>query len=371
MLDAFWTGVGEELAKTWVARVLTPAFAFWLGGAVLLWWHFHAGGVRSRGWGGEITSSASTVGGLPVVVQIGLIVGGLLVVAISALLAERLTIPVLRLLEGYWLRPAWLRGLLVRYRQGRRRRVSERVDPLLLRQRRGDLTPQEFRRLAELREHPVEAERAERDALEARAAAGLSPTEEARLGRDVAFLATTPDAPLVMPTRLGDILRTAERRPNEKYGIEGVTSWAALTMVMPTEARAEVAQARTALDTAARSWLWGALVIVWSPLTPWAAAVGIAVSLLVYRFGVLPRAVIFGTLLVTAFDLYRMSLYDALHLPRPRSPIDERSVAGPRLTRALLGQLATSPVRYRFGDPGPGTGSSNAARGARRARNRR
>lgn len=37
MLDAFWSGVGEELARHWVARVLTPAFAFWVGGLALVW----------------------------------------------------------------------------------------------------------------------------------------------------------------------------------------------------------------------------------------------------------------------------------------------------------------------------------------------
>jgi len=37
VLDAFWSGVGEELARHWVARVLTPAFAFWVGGLALVW----------------------------------------------------------------------------------------------------------------------------------------------------------------------------------------------------------------------------------------------------------------------------------------------------------------------------------------------
>ena len=47
MLTALWSGLGDEFAKRWAARVLTPAFAFWAGGLVVLWWHAHAQGVKT------------------------------------------------------------------------------------------------------------------------------------------------------------------------------------------------------------------------------------------------------------------------------------------------------------------------------------
>ena len=53
----------------------------------------------------------------------------------------------------------------------------------------------------------------------------------------------------------------------------------------------------------------------------------------------LPRALTFGELVNTGFDLHRTKLYDALRLPRPTSPRDERETAGPRLNHALAGTL--------------------------------
>lgn len=155
MLDAFWSGVGQELAKHWVARVFTPAFMFWVGGLALVWWSGHGAGMAANGWTAELTASADQVGALPVFVQVTLVVGGLVLVAASAAVAERLTTPLLRLLEGYWTRPGWLRGLLVGYRRWRHTRVRERVVPLQRRQRRGTLNVAEFAKLRELRAAPA------------------------------------------------------------------------------------------------------------------------------------------------------------------------------------------------------------------------
>jgi hypothetical protein len=355
MLDAFWSGVGEELARHWASRVLTPAFAFWAGGLALLWWRPHAADVRDRGWLAEITTSADLVSSWPLVIHIGLIVGGLLVVATSALLAERLTLPVLRLLEGYW-QPGWLTTPFVRYRQWRQRAALQRRLALARIRNIGRITTAEWK---ELQAHPPTdpAGRDRRRGIEERAAQKtLTPREATQLSRVTSLLATTPDTSLVMPTRLGDILRAAERRPNYRYGLDGVTCWPALWLTAPAETRTELAQARAGLDTAARSWLWGALFLAWTPINPWAAAVGIGAPLLIYRYGVIPRGITFGTLLGTAYDLHRMNLYTALHLPRPESPEDERGSAGPRITQSLSSRLEDPLVRYRFDPPPAGGG---------------
>jgi hypothetical protein len=354
MLDAFWSGVGEELARTWVARVFTPAFAFWVGGAALLWWNAYAGEVAARGWLATLVASATGIGELPVLVQGAVVMGGLALVAFSAVVAERLTVPVLRLLEGYWPRPAWLFGLLAGHRRSRRQRVLARAAPLQARQRRGRLTVAEYAELRRLRADPnPNADRLA--ALEAGAADGLTAHETNRLGRDLAWLYTTPDRDdLGMPTRLGDILRTAERRPGASYGLDAVVCWGALSRLVPAELRSQLSGERAALDTAARAWLWGALFLVWAPLSWWAVAVGLGLPLLSYRFGILPRAVTFGELIVTAYDLHRMALYDALHLPRPVSPGEERATAGPRATKVLTGALVEQGLAYRF-EPPPST----------------
>ena len=357
MLEAFWSGVGEELAQTWVARVLTPAFAFWVGGLALLWWHTHTAEVAAHGWAAALAAPAAVLGALPVLVQGALVVGGLVLVAASAVIAERLTLPVLRLLEGYWTRPAWLHRLLVGYRRWRYRRVRDRAAPLQLRQHRRlhtPPTPAEYKELMQLRNKPKRArsttewERLQH--LEGRAE--LTATERARLGRDVAWLLTTPaDDDLRMPTRFGDILRAAEHRPGASYGLDAVVCWNALRLLLPAESRTELTAARSGLDATVRGWLWGALFLVWTPVNPWAALVGVGVPLLSYRFGILPRAVAFGELIVTSYDLHRMELYDALHLPGPTTPADERATAGPRVTRALSGTLVEPHLAYRFDPP--------------------
>jgi hypothetical protein len=364
VLESFWSGVSEELARTWVARVLTPAFAFWVGGAALLWWSNYAADVAAQGWLATIVASATGLGELPIVVQGALVIGGLVLVATSALAAERLTLPVLRLLEGYWTRPAWLYRLLTRYRRWRRRRAAARALPLQRRQHIGTLTVPELGELRRLHAEP-NPDHARLTALARKhAERELTSWEHARLGRDVAWLRTTPERDdLGMPTRLGDILRAAEHRPAAVHGIDAIVCWDALWQLLPTEIRTELTGARSALDTAVRGWLWGALFLIWTPLSWWVLAVGIGVPLLNYRFGILPRAVTFAELVVTSYNMHRMKLYDALHLPRPLSPTDERSVAGPRLTAALAGTLADTTLTYRFGPPTPGTTMDEAARG--------
>ena len=130
MLTAFWSGLGDEFAKRWAARILTPAFAFWAGGLVVLWWHAHAPGVQEHGWAHELSATTTWLRGLPGIAQAALVVVGLILLTASALIAERLTMPLLQLLEGYWPRPQWLRNKLITYRRWRRRRWDERVKEL-------------------------------------------------------------------------------------------------------------------------------------------------------------------------------------------------------------------------------------------------
>lgn len=353
MLDAFWSGVGEELAKHWVARVLTPAFAFWIGGLGLVWWSDHSADGAAHGPMAELLATAEQAGQLPVFVQVALLVGGLVLVAASAVVAERLTTPLLRLLEGYWTRPAWLREAMVRYRRWRYTRVHKRITPLQRQQRRGSLTVQEFAELRRLRATP-DANPPRLATLERGADHGLTSQDTTQLGRDLQWLQTTPERDdLRMPTRLGDALRAAEHRPFTSYGLDAVVCWSALWLMLPAETRTELTQARTVLDGAVRGWLWGSLFLVWTPFSWWAVLVGVGIPLLSYRFGVLPRAIAFGRLIVTSYDLHRMRLYDALHLPRPESPAQERASAGRRVTAALSGTLVEPGLFYRFHPPSP------------------
>jgi hypothetical protein len=343
VLSAFWSGLGGELAKQWAARIVTPALAFWFGGLAAVWWHAHGDAVDANGWAAELERTIEPLRELPAVAQGLLVVGGLVLIAASALVAERLTLPLLRFLEGYW--PAMVRARSPSRRRRRRHDAERRNKELLLKQRRGGLDISEYAELRRLERSP--GDQADKLAgLQAKRASGFTPRDAAELFRVRTLLRDTPsEDSLAMPTRLGDILRAAERRPLEKYGLDAVICWTALWLVMPVDARTEIAQTRARLDAALRFWLWGALFVVWTPWTPLALPVAIAAPLLAYYGGILAAARLFGELVVTGFDLYRMSLYDALHLPRPASPADERR-HGAQVTNLLWGGLDDPSVTY-------------------------
>jgi hypothetical protein len=346
MLAAFWSGLGGEFAKRWAARVLTPAFAFWAGGLAAIWWHSHGLGVRARGWARELSATAAWPRELPGVVQGLLVVAALIVVAASALAAEQLTLPLLRFLEGYGWRPQWLRDRLVTYRRRRYAQWAAQVGQLATRQRLGTLEPGDYLELAELEAHPPKDTARLRE-LRKRREDGLDARALAQLGRGRRILRAAPrqDA-LGMPTRLGDILRAAERRPADKYGLDTIVCWYALWLLLPPETKTELVQARSALDGAARTWLWGALFIVWTPWTWLALPIAVVVPALAYYIGILPAATLFGELTVSAFDLYRFRLYDDLCLPRPSAPGSERRQDGRRVTSILWEGLDEPGLTY-------------------------
>jgi hypothetical protein len=343
VLTALWSGLGGELAKQWAARLLTPAFAFWSGGLAALWWHAHSAGVHAHGWTAELTATARPWQAFPVIGQVVLVLGALALLAASALLAERLTTPVLRILEGYWSRPQWLWRLLVTAHGKPRERWAARVRPLAVRQRRGTLSVAEHQELRTLLRQSSTPNSATVDLdrladLQLRQQAGFRPDEQARLTRGRQVLHRIPEQPsLRMPSRLGNVLRAAERRPTERYGLDTSVCWIALWLVLPEQTRTELAQARAAVDSATRTWLWAGLFLVWTPWTWWALVVGLVIPPVVYQVSLLPAAAAFGALIVAAFDLNRMALYDALLVSRPAGPEEERQTTAPLVNNMLWG----------------------------------
>jgi hypothetical protein len=215
------------------------------------------------------------------------------------------------------------------------------------RQKLGTLTDREFFELAELEEANPPSDPLRLRDLRGKRADGPDAGMMGQLGRGRNLLRVMPrqDA-LGMPTRLGDILRAAELRPADKYGLDAIACWPALWLLLPAEAKTELVQARSALDNAARTWLWGALFVVWTPWTWLALPVAIVVPALAYYVSILTAATAFGDLTVAAFDLYRFRLYDSLHLPRPSSPVLERRRDGLRVTRLLWAGLDEPGLRY-------------------------
>jgi predicted ester cyclase len=330
----FLEGIGGQLAKRWVATLLTPALIFWVAGLAAITWHDDAAfwtqgllalvgitpGTWPQTWINEssayITSELSSLATPPARKQLALLgkqltwlVGGFLLVTTSAVTAQMFILPVLRWTEGYWPRLlSPLRFLLVALKAWQIGRQRERLRELHFRGLE-NLSPNELIKYAEL-------DRRERQ---------------------------TPERNLLMPSRLGNVLRAAERQPMNKYGLSGPICWPRLWLVLPDGTKQELAAARSRLDARALILLWSMLFLVWGLWIWWAPILGLVAAAIVYR-GMVDAADVYGELVVSTFDVHRMLLYQALRWPLPDNPASERG-DGHRVTEYLLrGSMRRHPA---------------------------
>jgi hypothetical protein len=299
MLTTFWEGLGSKLAEQWAPRMLTPAFVFWIGGLAAWLWGNLGGDIRADGWATALQQHTNKLKSLPVALQVALVIVILLALVASAIIAERLTLPLLRVLEGYW--PIRLGKWLQRHNFTKRQAAYRRAGDLAGKRDDMGLTSGEDAELAAL---------------------------ELRLRRAPATLALT------MPTRLGNMLRAAEARPRERYGLDTIVCWPYLWLLLDNDTKAELTQARGALNAATRVWLWGALFAVWTVWAWWALPVAVAVCASTYYVSMLSAAGVYGDLLEATFALHRTALYAAMRWPFPASP-DEEIPDGEALTTYL------------------------------------
>ncbi len=288
MSAKFLEGVSGKLAEQWVATLLTPAFVFWAGGA--------AAALQRYGW----TTLSSQFSQYPESLQIGLLVAALCLITASAFVVQRFDLPVLRWLEGYW--PLWLRPLrhwLIRRAIRHSDQVSDRWQALA-RLDPTQLTPDQRDELIQLDWQQLHI----------------------------------PLPSQMMPTRLGNILRAAEQRPLEKYGLDAIVCWSRLWLLLPDAVKQDLTTTRTDLNAAARMWLWSLLFTLWSGVGAlWAIPLGLLSALFAYRWAI-AAAQTYGDLIEASFDLYRHLLYQSLRWQLPTNPNEERRV-GQQLTTYL------------------------------------
>lgn len=299
-------GLSSKLVDHWT--LLAPSFVFWTEGLTIWVWHY--------GW----TPLGTWLTTQSIVVQLALLGGALLVVVASAVVVKHFDLAVLRFLEGYW--PRWLQCLRMlwigRVKSGVGR-VDERIQKLGVRGLQ-DLSLEErdeFFRLDQWRR-----------------------------------LHIPPLPAQLMPTRLGNIIRAAELRPKDKYGLDAVVCWPRLWLLLPGDVKQELAYVQAALNTAVRLYLWSLLFLIWIiwPWVRWGWSWWLllipVVSLLTILFAshrALSLAEIHSDLLDSTFDLYRMALYKSLRWPLPENPQSERKV-GAEITNYLWrGSDSSSP----------------------------
>jgi len=278
MLTKIIEGLSSKLADQWIAALLTPAFVFWGGG--LLTWAWRFGWAPLEKWFVALSP----------VVQVVVLIGALLLVIVSAIVVQRFDLLVLRLLEGYW--PRWL----------------QQPRTWLI----GRVTVKFNQKLKLLQD------------LARRGLKNLSPDELAKYAELDQYMMHMPASPaLFMPTRMGNILRAAELRSKDKYGLEAIVCWSRLWLLLPDSAKKELTDARAILNTAARLFTWSILFLIWLIYAWWVLPISILVILYAYRW-VLSAAETYGDLLEACFDLYRSSLYQSLRWPMPKNPVEER-----------------------------------------------
>jgi hypothetical protein len=241
------------------------------------------------------------------------VVSALFVLAVSlvAFVLEFAQVSITRLFEGYWSGVPLLRSF-----GGRRRRRFERALETLDRrlEELSELIPAE-----ETAGRPVSHLKAEMNRLVERRLGFPPPGYEAHL----------------MPTRLGNLYKSAELYPHERYRIDSVVVWSRFREVLPDAFVGRLQEVKTAVDFLL---LFSLLCLAFALFSvPYLVVRGAQGSLVVacacclplawlaYRAALSPARA-YAELLKVAFDLHRKALLKALGLRVPETLREERAL---------------------------------------------
>ena len=277
---------------------------------------------------GNLNSTIRALERQPSATQVLLFVIALLLLAAVAYIVSSFQLPLTRLYEGYWPRIKgvnWVRRRLVE----RHRRMWRRLHD-------------------EQREAGEQHQFAEQNAMQEVMAQRYPP--KTRLD-------------LLMPTRLGNILRAAEVYPHERYKIDAAVIWPRLRPMLPDTMINDLTEGTTLLDamlmlrTLAMVFgtLWPILLAVTTESWELAALafVGWPIAMIAHR-SALAAATQRGEGIEAAFDLYRGELLQHLGFPASLDLEGER-IIWDDLTQFYLRNLPyAAPVA-------PGKGPSDSA----------
>jgi DNA-binding ferritin-like protein (Dps family) len=233
--------------------------------------------------------------GIPLVLTAALC-GGILLVALNR--------SIIMLYEGYPIQ----RFRLFRFLTTRQRREWHKLNYRLKRLKK------EYRKMPEGEKNP-------------RAQAIVS--EITRL-QDRANNCFPPQPEAVLPTRLGNAIRAFEFYASERYKIDPITLWSRLVTVLPKEFLERVKEVRTYFNFLVNTMLLLQLIglellVAAACNTSYWPLLGtltnFVISYVIYRAAV-SRAIDWGFLFNTAFDLYRRDLLKQFGF-RPPSKIEE------------------------------------------------
>lgn len=160
-----------------------------------------------------------------------------------------------------------------------------------------------------------------------------------------------PDPERLLPTRLGNILRSIEDNAGQRYGLNTIATWSRLYPLLSEVLRSQVDKARDEYDTSARlsaglGIVAGVAAVMLLPNGGWwriAPALLLSLSYMSYR-AACAAARYYGTTVYAAFDLHRFDLLQKLGMDVPGSPdtqyVHNQALSGffgePRAGRALF-----------------------------------
>jgi hypothetical protein len=176
---------------------------------------------------------------------------------------------------------------------------------------------------------------------------------------------------LILPTRLGNVIRSFERYPDEQYGMESILFWTRLVSVIDKDYANIITDAKTSLDFMLNSSLLSAILAfaalilglifpqntLASPtmLAAWLVKIGAFFTLAyIFYMNAIPRAEAWGETVKGAFDLYRGDLLKKLgYQQEPKTPLSERDLWNKISRQKIYGDRPAKGPHVDYAQPTP------------------
>jgi hypothetical protein len=249
------------------------------------------------------------------------LVGGILLRPFERILVQQL--------EGYWTSPSPLAPLREAAVEGHRRRRDNAVMRIEDAERRPLMFPARASTLGELAAQERRIRRQARGAHRDKMIRRSYPNDKRYELRNKHRQLPASD---LLPTRLGNVLRRAERMAGERYGLDAMTVYPRMyPYVSERLAEAMTRQLELITATASPAISFGLLSAATVPLIArldlWSLSpfVAVALSALAYR-GAAVAAAYTDVLFSTIFDLHRFDLAAAFHYPLPDDAAQEHAL---------------------------------------------
>jgi hypothetical protein len=235
-------------------------------------------------------------------------------VVLLAVILQPFQVGMVRVLEGYW--PAWsimsrLESIFIERHQRRINELRERtVDEIVL---DDDVKAPLDRRVYARRDYLTKS------ATKARAERLLS-----RYPFDGDYK--------LLPTALGNALRSGETTAGERYGLDTLSSWLRIYPNLSARLTASADSARDALDACVNLCVTFFLLSILSaaaayhnPGALWIPILALLMMVMTYA-GAISAAVSYNEILRTAYDLHRFDMVKSLHYKLPVTEDEEHKL---------------------------------------------